>query len=547
MRYVLPALRHHGSATKGASPTSQQVCSYSLASLTPPPASRAVVPPPPAAIRHHIQLSRMSTSTTYNGLFHDKAFVNGAWVAAKSGATFEVTNPANGVNIATVVDGNASDMEEAIRAANDAFYGSWRDTTAKERSVVLRRWGDLMMQNQEELAKLLTAENGKPLSEAKGEIGYAASFFEWFAEEARRAYGDVIPAPIKTKRMITLRQPLGVAAMITPWNFPAAMITRKAGAAIAAGCTVVVKPAEDTPLSALALCELAQQAGLPAGVFNVVPCSRANAADVGKIMCESPMVAKISFTGSTNTGKILLRQSADTVKRVSMELGGNAPFIVFDSADVDAAVAGAMICKFRGSGQTCVCANRILVQEGVYDEFCQKLAAEVQKLVVGDGMNADTTQGPLINVKGLEKVEQHVQDAISHGGSVLVGGKRHTLGGSFFEPTVIRDVPTDALVCSEETFGPLAPIIKFKTEAEVLAIANSTRVGLAGYFYSNDIGQIWRVAEKMEVGMVGVNEGLISSDVSPFGGVKESGLGREGSKYGMDEYQEIKYVCFGGI
>lgn len=493
------------------------------------------------------QLSKMSTSSSHGSLFHDKAFINGTWVDAKSEATYQVTNPANGSTIATVVDGNASDMEEAIKVANDTFYGPWRDTTAKERGIILRRWGELMMQNQEELAKLLTAENGKPLSEAMGEIGYAASFNEWFSEEARRSYGDVVSSPVKTKRMIFIRQPVGVAAMITPWNFPSAMITRKAAAAIAAGCTVVVKPAEDTPLSALALCELANQAGLPAGVFNVVPCSRSHAADVGKVMCESPLVAKISFTGSTQTGKILLKQSADTVKRVSMELGGNAPFIVFDSADVDAAVSGAMICKFRGSGQTCVCANRIFVQEEVYDEFCQKMAAEVEKLVVGDGMDSKTTQGPLINSKGVDKVEHHVQDAVSHGGKVLVGGKRHALGGSFFEPTLIRDVPTDALVCKEETFGPLAAVIKFKTEAEVLAIANSTRVGLAGYFYSNNIGQIWRVAEKLEVGMVGVNEGLISTDIAAFGGVKESGMGREGSKYGMDEYQEIKYVCFGGI
>ncbi|XP_071486185.1 succinate-semialdehyde dehydrogenase, mitochondrial-like [Diadema antillarum] len=507
--------------------------------------SRTDVPKPHLFFHQHLRMS--SSLSSFGPLFREQAFINGSWVAAKSGATYPVKNPANGNQLALVADGNAADMEEAVRVAYETFYGPWRDTTAKERSIILRRWAELMMQNQEKLAKILTAENGKPLAEAKGEIGYAASFFEWFAEEAKRAYGDVVPSPFKTKRMIFMKQPVGVAGMITPWNFPSAMITRKAAAAIAAGCTVVVKPAEDTPLSALALCELANEAGLPAGVFNVVPCSRAHAAEVGKVICESPQVAKISFTGSTNTGKILLKQAADTVKRVSMELGGNAPFIVFETANVDAAVAGTLVCKFRGSGQTCVCANRILVHEKVYDEYCQKLSAEVEKMVVGDGMDPATTQGPLINVSGMEKVEKHVDDAVARGGKVLVGGQRHALGGSYFQPTVIRDVPNDALVCREETFGPLAPIIKFRTEEEALTIANSARVGLAGYFYSNDIGQIWRVAERMEVGMVGINEGLISSDVSAFGGIKESGMGREGSKYGIDEYMEIKYACFGGV
>ncbi|EOB04583.1 Succinate-semialdehyde dehydrogenase, mitochondrial, partial [Anas platyrhynchos] len=408
---------------------------------------------------------------------------------------------------------------------------------------------------------------GKPLKEAQGEILYSASFLEWFAEEARRVYGDVIPASAKDRRILVLKQPVGVAAIITPWNFPSAMITRKVGAALAAGCTVVVKPAEDTPLSALALGEglfliqnalimqilflllqLANQAGIPAGVYNVVPCSRQQAAAVGEVLCTDPLVAKISFTGSTETGKILLKHAAGTVKRVSMELGGHAPFIVFDSADVDRAVAGALASKFRNSGQTCVCTNRFLVQKGIHDKFVEKFAKAIRsELRVGNGFDANTTQGPLINEKAVEKVEKHINDAVSQGASIVTGGKRHSLGKNFFEPTLLSNVTTKMLCTQEETFGPLAPVIKFETEEEAIAIANAANVGLAGYFYSQDPAQIWRVAEQLEVGMVGVNEGIVSSVESPFGGVKQSGLGREGSKYGIDEYLEIKYVCFGGL
>ncbi|KAM5202564.1 succinate-semialdehyde dehydrogenase, mitochondrial isoform 1-T2 [Hipposideros larvatus] len=417
-----------------------------------------------------------------------------------------------------------------------------------ERSSLLRKWYDLMIRHKDDLAKIITAESGKPLKEAQGEILYSAHFLEWFSEEARRIYGDIIYTPAKEKRALVLKQPLGVAAVITPWNFPSAMITRKVGAALAAGCTVVVKPAEDTPFSALALAELANQAGIPPGVYNVIPCSQKKAKDVGEVLCTDPLVSKISFTGSTATGKILLHHAANSVKRVSMELGGHAPFIVFDSANVDQAVAGAMASKFRNSGQTCVCSNRFLVQKGIHDAFVKKFAEAIKtNLHVGNGFEEKTTQGPLINEKAVEKVEKHVSDALSKGATVVTGGKRHQLGKHFFEPTLLSNVTQDMLCVHEETFGPLAPVIKFDSEEEAVAIANATDVGLAGYFYSQDPAQIWRVAERLEVGMVGVNEGLISSVECPFGGVKQSGLGREGSKYGIDEYLELKYVCFGGL
>lgn len=480
----------------------------------------------------------------YSSILKNKAFVNGAWIGSQNDQSFLVKNPSTGETIGDVPDMGPKDAEAAIEYAFGAFQ-TWKHTTAKWRSQILRKWFDLVNENSEDLAKLLTAENGKTLTEAKGEVAYGASFLEWFAEEAKRNYGDVVPSPSRNKRMLFIRQPIGVAAMITPWNFPSAMITRKVGAALAAGCTAVVKPGEDTPLSALALAELAEQAGVPAGVLNVVTCGRQNAPAIGKVFCESPLVAAISFTGSTQTGKHLLQMSASTVKKASMELGGNAPFIVFDSADVDAAVKGAIASKFRGTGQTCICPNRLFVQSGIYEEFCQKLSDAVSKLVTGDGMNPETSLGPLINDRAVEKVERHIEDAVTLGAQVVTGGKRHKLGGFFFEPTVVRDVPREAAVCSEETFGPLAPLVKFNSEDEVLTLANSTRVGLAGYFYSRDMSQIWRVSEGLEVGMVGINETAISADCIAFGGVKESGLGREGSKYGLEEYSEIKYLCFG--
>uniref|UniRef100_A0A4W3HTT0 Succinate-semialdehyde dehydrogenase n=1 Tax=Callorhinchus milii TaxID=7868 RepID=A0A4W3HTT0_CALMI len=414
--------------------------------------------------------------------------------------------------------------------------------------ILLRKWYELMMKNKDELARLITSENGKPLHEASAEVVYAASFLEWFAEEARRVYGDVVPSPSPDRRILILKQPIGVASIITPWNFPSAMITRKVGAALATGSTVVVKPAEDTPLSALALAELASQAGIPAGVFNVVPASRANTPAVGEVLCTDPLVAIVSFTGSTATGKILLGHTTNTVKKASMELGGLAPFIVFDSADVDLAVVGALACKFRNTGQTCVCANRFMVQKGIHDVFVEKLAKAMERdLRVGSGFEKETTQGPLINERAVKKVESHISDAVSHGACVVTGGKRHSLGGTFFEPTLLSNVTPDMLCSREETFGPLAPVIKFETEEEALAIANACDVGLAGYFYSRDPAQIWRVAERLEVGIVGVNEALLSTVEAPFGGVKQSGLGREGSKYGIEEYLEIKYVCFGGL
>ncbi|XP_030067318.1 succinate-semialdehyde dehydrogenase, mitochondrial [Microcaecilia unicolor] len=486
-----------------------------------------------------------SSELAASPLVRSDGYIGGRWVAAR--ATFPVLEPATGAELRRVSDCGPSECRQAVSAAYDAFC-SWREVPAKERSALLRKWHDLMIQNKEELARIITAENGKPLKEAMGETLYSAGFVEWFSEEARHTYGDIIPSPVRDRRLLVLKQPVGVAAIITPWNFPSAMITRKVAAALAAGCTVVVKPAEDTPLSALALAELADQAGIPAGVYNVVPCSKEKAPSVGEALCTDPLVAKISFTGSTATGKILLQHAAGTVKRVSMELGGHAPFIVFDSADINKAVAGALASKYRNSGQTCVCTNRFLVQKGIHDTFVKKFAEAIQReLRVGSGFQEGTTQGPLINEKAVEKVERHVSDAVSKGAHIMTGGKRHNYGKNFFEPTLLSNVTTDMLCTQEETFGPLAPVIKFDTEDEAVSIANSTRVGLAGYFYSQDPAQIWRVAERLEVGMVGVNEGLLSSVECPFGGVKQSGLGREGSKYGIDEYLEIKYLCFGGL
>ncbi|CAN9514514.1 unnamed protein product [Ophioblennius macclurei] len=476
-------------------------------------------------------------------LLRTQGYVDGRWVSAAS--AFPVLDPATGQEIARVSDCGPAEAKRAVDAASRAFT-SWRGSTAKERSILLRKWFDLMTLHKDDLAKLITFECGKPLKESVGEVAYSASFLEWFSEEARRVYGDIVASPFRDRKIFLLKQPVGVASIITPWNFPSAMITRKVGAALAAGCTVVVKPAEDTPLSALALAELAEQAGVPPGVFNVVPCSREQTAAVGRVLCTDPLVAKISFTGSTATGKLLLKMAADTVKKVSMELGGHAPFIVFDSADMDRAVAGAMASKFRNSGQTCVCSNRFLVQSGVYQRFVERLGAAMDaELRLGHGSDPQTTQGPLINQRAADKVLQQVSDAVSQGATVLRGGKR--LQASFVEPTLLVGVTADMLCAQEETFGPLVPVIRFDTEEEALAIANAANVGLAGYFFSQDVSQIWRVAENLEVGMVGVNEGLVSSAEAPFGGVKESGLGREGSKYGVDEYLELKYMCLGGL
>ncbi|XP_033935891.1 succinate-semialdehyde dehydrogenase, mitochondrial [Pseudochaenichthys georgianus] len=476
-------------------------------------------------------------------LLRTQGYIDGRWVSAAS--VFPVLDPATGEEIARVSDCGPTEAKQAVDAAYRAFH-SWKLRSAKDRSVVLRKWFDLLTLHKEDLARLITFECGKPLQESRGEIAYAASFLEWFSEEARRVYGDVVPSPARDRKILLLKQPTGVASIITPWNFPSAMITRKVGAALAAGCTVVVKPAEDTPLSALALAELAEQAGVPAGVFNVVPCSREKTPSVGQVLCTDPLVAKISFTGSTATGKILLKMAADTVKKASMELGGHAPFIVFDSADVEMAVSGAMNSKFRNSGQTCVCSNRFLVQSKIHDVFVEKLCRAMDaELVLGHGSEPSTTQGPLINNRAAEKVEAQISDAVSRGAKVLRGGKR--LDGSFVQPTLLSDVSTDMICTREETFGPLLPVIRFDTEEEALAIANASNVGLAGYFFSQDVSQIWRVAEALEVGMVGVNEGHLSTAEATFGGVKQSGLGREGSKYGVDEYLEVKYMCFGGL
>jgi len=477
------------------------------------------------------------------GLLRQQAYLNGAWCDADSGATLAVHNPASGELLGSVPCMGADETRRAIAAAA-AAWPAWRKKSAKERGAILRRWNDLMLENADDLALIMTAEQGKPLAESKGEIAYAASFIEWFAEEGKRVAGETLESPWPDRRLLVVKEPIGVCAAITPWNFPAAMITRKAGPALAAGCPMLLKPAEATPFSALALAVLGERAGIPAGVFGVVTgSSRA----IGAEMTGNPTVRKLSFTGSTEVGRILMQQCAPTIKKLSLELGGNASFIVFDDADLDAAVEGALVSKFRNAGQTCVCANRIYVQDGVYEAFAAKLVAAVEKMRVGDGREAGVTQGPMIDMKAVLKVEEHIADALAKGGRLLTGGKRHALGHSFFEPTVIADVGADMRVAREETFGPLAPLFRFHSEEEVLALANDTEFGLASYFYSRDIGRVWRVAEGLECGMVGVNTGLISNEIAPFGGVKQSGLGREGSRYGMDDYLVVKYLCMGGI
>lgn len=477
-------------------------------------------------------------------LLRHGAYIDGAWVDADDGSTFNVTNPADGAILASVPDMGVGETQRAVASANAAF-SAWRSRTAKERATILRRWYELIMANQEDLATLMTAEQGKPLAEARGEVAYGASFIEWFAEEGRRVYGDVIPSHGVDKRIVVLKEPIGVVAAITPWNFPIAMITRKAGPALASGCTIVIKPAEDTPLCALALAALAERAGLPRGVLNVITTKKP--VEVGSELTANPVVRKVSFTGSTTVGKRLMAQCAETVKKVSLELGGNAPFIVFDDADLDAAVAGAMASKYRNAGQTCVCANRLLVQDGIYDAFITKLTAEVGKLRVGPGLSDDIQQGPLINGDALVKVEALLADAVSKGAKVACGGKRHILGGTFFEPTIITDVTAKMRVAREEIFGPVAPVFRFYTEDQAIQMANDTEFGLAAYFYAGSNARVWRVAERLEYGIVGINEGIISTEVAPFGGMKESGIGREGSKYGIEDFLEIKYLCIGGI
>ena len=473
-------------------------------------------------------------------LFETRAYVGGEWKTAANGATFDVTNPARGDVIAQVTDLSRAEVAAAIDVAY-AAQKDWATWTGKERAVVLRRWNDLMIENADDLAVILTAEQGKPLAEARGEIIYGASFIEWFAEEAKRVYGETIPGHQRDKRISVIKQPIGVAASITPWNFPNAMITRKVGPALAAGCSFVARPAELTPLSALALGVLADRAGIPKGVLSILPTS--NASETGKEFCENDKVRKLTFTGSTQVGRILLSQAAGQVKKCSMELGGNAPFIVFDDADIDAAIEGAMISKYRNNGQTCVCANRIYVQTGVYDEFAQKLADAVAKMNVGDGLNDGITVGPLINAKAVAKVQSHIADATAKGAKILTGGDVHEIGGTFFQPTILTGATQDMLFSKDETFGPLAPLFRFEDEDEVIEMANDTIFGLAAYFYSQDISRVIKVSEALEYGMVGVNTGLISTEVAPFGGVKQSGLGREGSHHGMDEFMEMKYVC----
>lgn len=477
-------------------------------------------------------------------LFRSQAYINGAWVEAAS--QFEVINPADGARIASVPDMDAGDASTAITAAQAAFP-SWAARPGKERAVILRKWFDLIVAHADDLALLMTAEQGKPVAEARGEVMYGASFIEWFAEEGKRINGDVIASPWTDKRIVTLKQPIGVCAAITPWNFPIAMITRKIAPALAAGCTIVIKPAEQTPLCALALAELAHRAGLPAGVLNVITANSANSIAIGKVLCDSTVVRHISFTGSTPVGRILMAQSAPTIKKLALELGGHAPFIVFDDADLDAAVEGALISKYRNAGQTCVCTNRFYVHESIYDAFINNLAAGAAAIKVGNGFEAGVQQGPMIDADAVAKVDEHVADALAKGAKIEFGGKRHALGGLFYEPTVLSHVSADMKVMREETFGPVAAVMKFRTEEEVIAAANDTDFGLASYFYSRDIGRVWRVAEKLEYGMVGINTGIISNEVAPFGGVKQSGLGREGSKYGIDEYLELKYLCIGGL
>lgn len=476
-------------------------------------------------------------------LLREHCYVDGRWQPATSGRTAEVRNPATGEVLGHVPAMGAADTRKAIEAAERA-WPAWRALTARERATILKRLHALMLEHQEDLAVIMTAEQGKPLAESRGEIGYAAAFIEWFAEEARRVYGDVIPGHVKDRRILVLKQPVGVVAAITPWNFPSAMIARKLGPALAAGCTLVAKPALQTPFSALALAELGARAGLPPGVFNVVT---GPGAEIGGELTGNPLVRKLTFTGSTEVGKLLLAQCAGTVKKVSMELGGNAPFIVFDDADLDAAVAGAMASKYRNSGQTCVCANRLLVQQGVYEEFARRLASAVAKLRVGDGLKGETDQGPLIDLHAVEKVQAHIADATGKGARLVIGGRRHALGGTFFEPTVLADVTADMRIAREETFGPVAPLFRFTTEEEAIRLANDTEFGLAAYLYTRDLGRSFRVAEALEYGMVGLNTGLISTEVAPFGGVKESGIGREGSRYGIEDYLEIKYLSIAGV
>ncbi len=477
-------------------------------------------------------------------LFRSQAYINGAWVGADDGATFDVSNPADGDVLAKVANQGVAETRRAIQAASDAWPG-WREKTAKERATILRRWFDLMLENKDDLACLMTAEQGKPLAESAGEIMYGASFVEWFAEEGKRIYGDVIPTHMTDRRIIVIKQPVGVVACITPWNFPNAMITRKAAPALAAGCPIVIKPASETPLSALALAELAEQAGIPPGVFNIVTTTHSK--EVGLELTESPLVRKFSFTGSTGVGKLLIRQCASTVKKVSMELGGNAPFIVFDDADIDAAVQGAIISKYRNAGQTCVCANRFYVQEAVYDEFVEKFTAAVQQLNVGRGEDAGVNIGPLISADAVEKVEALLADSVAQGAAVVEGGQRHPLGGQFYQPTVVKNVTATMDFAREEIFGPVAPVFRFKNEQDVIEQANATEFGLASYFYARDLGRVWRVAESLEYGMVCINDGILSTEVAPFGGVKESGIGREGSRYGIDEFIEIKYITMAGL
>lgn len=489
-------------------------------------------------VERHLMLQLKDPSL----LRHD-AYIDGQWCAADSGASFAVLNPASGALLGTVPDMGAAETGRAIDAANLA-WGPWRKKTAKQRSQILRAWYELIVASTDDLARIMTAEQGKPLAEARAEIAYAASFIEWFAEEGKRTDGDVIASPSGTTRIVVVKEPIGVCAAITPWNFPAAMITRKAGPALAAGCTMVLKPAEATPYSALALAVLAERAGVPAGVFNVVTGS---APEIGAEMTSNPIVRKISFTGSTQIGRLLMQQSAASIKKLSLELGGNAPFIVFDDADLDAAVEGAMASKYRNAGQTCVCVNRFYIHDSVYEAFAAKLVAAVARLRVGPGDQEGVTQGPLINLKAVDKVEQHIADALAKGARLLAGGRRHAAGLNFFEPTVLSEMRSDMRVAREETFGPLAALFRFSSEAEVVALANDTEFGLASYFYSRDIGRIWRVAEALECGMVGINSGVISNEVAPFGGVKQSGLGREGSRYGIADYQVIKYLCMGGL
>ncbi len=476
-------------------------------------------------------------------LFRESAYIDGAWAEADSRARFEVRNPADGSLVGSVPNMGVSETKRAIAAA-EAALPAWRALTAKERSKIIRKWYDLIVANADDLALILTTEQGKPLAEAKGEIMYGASFVEWFAEEAKRVYGDVIPSPTNDRRLVVIKQPIGVVAAITPWNFPNAMITRKVAPGLAVGCTFVLKPAEQTPLSALALAELAERAGFPKGVLNIIT---GDPAPIGQELCSSPIVRKVTFTGSTEVGRILMRQSADTIKKLSLELGGNAPFIVFDDADLDAAAEGALASKYRNAGQTCVCANRIYVQDSVYDAFAAKLAEKVKKFKVGKGTEEGVNIGPLIDNQGLAKVEDHVADAVSKGAKVVLGGHRHALGGLFYEPTLLTEVTPEMKVSREETFGPVAPLYRFKKDEDAVRLANNTEFGLAAYFYARDVGRIWRVAEALETGMVGINVGILANEVAPFGGVKQSGLGREGSKYGIDDFLEIKYLAMGGI